>query len=283
MHHAVAFVTGSSSGFGLQACVALAREGFRVVASMRDPERRGPLEEAARQAGVAERIDIISLDVTDSHSIASAVAFAIERHGRIDVLVNNAGIAVGGFVEEIPEADWQKQFATNFFGLVAVTRAVLPHMRQRRRGTIINVSSISGRFAFPGLAPYAASKHAVEGFSEALRLEMLPCNVYVALIEPGSYKTEIWEKSRPQAPVNPRSPYAAPMTALNRIVSRIAETAPPPDEVVKLIVQVAKDPSPRLRYPVGRSVAVAILAKNLLPWRWLEKMILRRLRLRDGG
>lgn len=116
---------------------------------------------------------MLALDVTDEASIASAIQESLELAGRMDVLVNNAGFAVGGFVEEVSMEEWRRQLETNFFGLVAVTKAVLPHMRVQRSGLIINVSSVSGLSGFPGYGPYAASKFAVEGFSESLRQEML--------------------------------------------------------------------------------------------------------------
>lgn len=272
----VAFVTGASSGFGLLTSVALAGEGYRVLASMRNLDNRGRLEAAAKEAGVTDRIEIVQLDVTDFSAVETVIQDVIHRYGRIDLLVNNAGYAAGGFTEELAVEEWRRQFETNFFGLVAVTKAVLPSMRERRSGKIVNISSISGRIGFPSMGPYVASKFAVEGFSESLRLEMLPYGVHVVLIEPGSYKTDIWSKGLGAVTIHPNSPYAKEMKAILKYVNQVAETAPAPDEVIRQIVQVAKSPSPKLRYPVGKGVKLGIFLKNVLPWKWWERMMTKR-------
>lgn len=273
----VAFVTGASSGFGLLTSVALAREGYRVLASMRDLDKRGRLEAAAKEAGVTDRIEIIQLDVTDFSAAETVIQNVIEDYGQIDLLVNNAGYAAGGFTEELAVEEWQRQFETNFFGLVAVTKAVLPSMRARRSGKVVNISSISGRIGFPSMGPYVASKFAVEGFSESLRLEMLPYGVHVVLIEPGSYKTEIWSKGLDAVSVNPDSPYVKEMEKILKYVNHVADTAPAPDEVIQQIVHVAKSPYPKLRYPVGKGVKLGMVLKNILPWKWWERMVMKRL------
>jgi NAD(P)-dependent dehydrogenase (short-subunit alcohol dehydrogenase family) len=273
----VALITGTSSGFGLGTTIALAQKGCFVIAAMRDLTKRGRLLEAAEQAGVSERIEVVQLDVTVPPMIESLVDEVIDRHGRIDVLINNAGYAAGGFVEELPLEEWRRQFETNVFGLIAVTRAVLPHMRAQRSGTIINVSSISGRIGFPGLAPYSASKHAVEGFSESLRLEMLPHGVHVVLIEPGSYRTSIWEKGLEQTKDLPASPYREQMKRMTALIRQIANKTPEPDEVIDTIVQAATSARPRLRYPVGKGVRFTVVGKQLLPWRWFESLVARYL------
>ncbi|MBB6176762.1 NAD(P)-dependent dehydrogenase (short-subunit alcohol dehydrogenase family) [Anoxybacillus tengchongensis] len=273
----VALVTGASSGFGLLVSIALAREGYRVIASMRNIENKEMLEAAAHKAGVWDQIEVAPLDVTDFAAAESVVSDVINRYGRIDVLVNNAGFAVGGFVEELALEEWERQFATNVFGLVAVTKAVLPVMRAQHSGKIINISSISGQIGFPSLGPYVASKFAVEGFSESLRLEMLPHGVYVVLIEPGSYKTNIWSKGLQQGgSVRSDSPYAKEMKTILQHVNRIAKTAPPPDEVIDQIVKVVQSPTPRLRYPVGRGVKWMLRLKNWLPWKWWERLFIKQ-------
>ncbi|MBA2876488.1 oxidoreductase [Thermaerobacillus caldiproteolyticus] len=272
----VAFVTGASSGFGLLTSVALASEGYRVLASMRDLDNKGRLEAAAKEAGVTDRIEIIQLDVTDFSAAEAVIQDVIHRYGRIDLLVNNAGYAAGGFTEELAVEEWRRQFETNFFGLVAVTKAVLPSMRKRRSGKIVNISSISGRIGFPSMGPYVASKFAVEGFSESLRMEMLPYGVHVVLIEPGSYKTDIWSKGMGAVTINPNSPYVKEMKEILKYVNQVADTAPAPDEVIQQIVQVAKSPYPKLRYPVGKGVKLGIVLKNVLPWKWWERIVTKR-------
>jgi NAD(P)-dependent dehydrogenase (short-subunit alcohol dehydrogenase family) len=272
----VAFVTGASSGFGLLTSVALAGEGYRVVASMRNLDNRGRLEAAAKEASVTDRIEIVQLDVTDFSAAETVIQDVLHRYGRIDLLVNNAGYAAGGFTEELVVEEWRRQFETNFFGLVAVTKAVLPSMRERRSGKIVNISSISGRIGFPSMGPYVASKFAVEGFSESLRLEMLPYGVHVVLIEPGSYKTDIWSKGLGAITIDPNSPYVKEMKAILKYVNQVVDTASDPDVVIRQIVQAAKSPYPKLRYPVGKGVKLGMVLKNVLPWKWWERMVTKR-------
>ncbi len=273
----IALVTGASSGFGMYASCALVKAGYTVIASMRDVSKRGPLDKIAKMHIAAEHMEVISLDVTSLQQIEESITGVIARHGQIDLLVNNAGYACGGFAEELPSAEWRRQFDVNVFGLIDVTRAVLPYMREQRRGRIINISSISGRFGFPGLGPYAASKHAVEGFSESLRLELLPFGIHVMLIEPGSYRTSIWEKGLQQTALSSSSPYALQMQKLLASVEQILQQAPEPDEVIAAIVQAATAPKPRLRYPVGRGVRLTIAAKSLLPWKWIEAIVAKKM------
>lgn len=273
----IALVTGASSGFGMHAASALVKAGFTVIASMRDVSKRAPLDKIAKMHIAEGHMEVFPLDVTSPHQIEACIRGIVTRHGQIDLLVNNAGYACGGFTEELPSEEWRKQFDVNVFGLIDVTRAVLPHMREKRCGRIINISSISGRFGFPGLGPYAASKHAVEGFSESLRLELLPFGIHVTLIEPGSYRTAIWEKGLQQAARSGPSPYAAQMEKLLSSVQQIIRQAPEPDEVIAAIVRAATTPKPRLRYPVGKGVKLMIAAKSLLPWKWVEAIVAKKM------
>ncbi|WP_372813419.1 SDR family oxidoreductase [Paenibacillus sp.] len=271
----VALVTGASSGFGLLVSVTLARRGYRVVATMRNVAAREHLLERAMRDGVGELIETMPLDVIKPESIELAVAAVTERYGRIDALVNNAGMAVGGFVEDVPMERFREQLETNFFGLVAVTKAVLPHMRERRSGCIVNVSSISGRSAFPGYSAYAASKFAVEGFSESLRLEMRPYGVRVVLIEPGAYRTAIWQKGFDTICTSATSPYREPLARVLRYSRQAAQAAPDPREVADRIAGVVALSNPSLRYPLGRGAKIALRAKALLPWNLYERVLLR--------
>ncbi|QWU13322.1 NADP-dependent 3-hydroxy acid dehydrogenase YdfG [Paenibacillus sophorae] len=275
---AVALVTGTSSGFGLLTAVKLAEKGFTVIAAMRDPSRKEDLERLAERSGVLDRLHVMRMDVTDSAGIEEAITEALTAYGRIDVLVNNAGYAAGGFVEEVPMEEWRRQLETNFFGLVAVTKAVLPAMRERRTGLIINIGSVSGLAAFPGFAPYAASKFAVEGFSESLRHEMSPFGVKVVLLEPGAYRTAIWNKGLSQISTSDGSPYQARLDAVLRYARKSADTAPDPQEVADLIGRIVQMRSPRLRYVLGRGSRLMIGGRNLLPWSWFERIVARALR-----
>lgn len=277
MQRPLALITGTSSGFGLSAAVALAQHGYQVAATMRSLDKRDALLTAAKAVGVADYVSIMRLDVTEEQSIQIVVADLIGKYGRIDLLLNNAGFAAGGPVEEVSMEEWRRQFDTNFFGTVAVTKAVLPYMRQQRSGTIMNISSISGQLGFPAMGPYSASKFAVEGFSESLRLEMLPFGVKVVLIEPGAYKTEIWDKGLGALNLAPQSPYAFLLRWLERQVAKIVQSAGEPQEVVDVILKAAKSTSPKLRYPVGKGVRTSTLLKSLLPWRLVENSVKKRL------
>lgn len=274
----VALITGTSSGFGLLTALELAKQGYKVIATMRDLRRKSELEKQAEQAGLLQQIHFMTLDVTDSDSISTVIASVSDTYGGIDILVNNAGFAVGGFIEEISMEEWHRQMDTNFFGLVAVTKAVLPVMRVQESGTIINVSSISGLSGFPGFAPYASSKFAVEGFSESLRHEMSPYGIRVVLIEPGSFRTPIWGKGMEQLQSHDDSPYKERLNAVLRYSKHTAETAPDPVLVAKLIGRITQMKSPRLRYAIGKGTQILILGKTLLPWKWLERIIAKELR-----
>ncbi len=273
-HGRVALVTGSSSGFGLESCVALARRGFRVFASMRDLDRADRLDAAMVAAGTA--CDKVRLDVTDPTSIEAAMAEIGRAAGPVDVLVNNAGFGFAGFVEDLTLDELREQFETNFFGLVAVSKAVIRSMRERRWGRIINVSSVGGRIAWPGLGAYAGSKFAVEGLSESLRHELLPHGVYVTLIEPGTFPTDIFDRNRrvAAAALDDASPNRAALQAIGDIADRqVAASRADPASVGRLIARVATARRPRLRYLVGVDARRNTLLKAALPWAAFESVV----------
>ncbi|TMV48969.1 SDR family oxidoreductase [Paenibacillus mesophilus] len=274
----VALITGTSSGFGLLTAVELARLGYRVIATMRHTGDQGALLDAAGRAGAAPLVEVMRLDVTDAETIERVVSEVMSRYGRVDVLVNNAGFALGGFVEELTMEDWRLQMETNFFGVVAMTRAVLPIMRGQRSGTIVNIGSVSGRVGFPGYAPYAASKFAVEGFSESLRHEMSPFGVRIVLVEPGAYKTPIWNKGLANIRTSPDSPYGRKLQAVLKYSERAAAAAPDPRQVAGLVGRIAVSRSPRLRYALGKGARLTLWGKALLPWKWFEGVIRQALR-----
>lgn len=279
MNNKTAIVTGTSSGFGLSTSVVLARKGFSVIAAMRDSRKSSNLLQEARKHGVDTRINVFELDVTDENSILAFQMRVLDEFGSVDVLINNAGYAGAGFVEEISMDEYRKQFETNVFGVFAVTKAFLPVMRKQKNGCIINVSSISGRVAFPGLSPYIASKHAIEGWSESLRLEMQPFGVKVVLIEPGSYKTNIWSTGKQVAAksLQSHSPYQDYMQSLERYIAEGENSFGDPLDVARKIAEIAVMETPDIRYPIGRGVKTTILLKNLFPWRLWEKIIINKL------
>jgi NAD(P)-dependent dehydrogenase (short-subunit alcohol dehydrogenase family) len=279
MKRQVALLTGTSSGFGLLTAVGLAQDGFYVLATMRDPDKAGALRAAMTEAGVsAERYEVLRLDVTDEVQVNEVVAAAIERHGQLDVLVNNAGYAQGGFVEEMSLDTLRAQFETNFFGLVAVTKSVLPQMRRQRKGKIVNLSSISGLIGIPAMSAYCASKFAVEGWSESLRHEMRQWGVDVVLVEPAAFRTNVWETGLARMAVGEDSPYGEQLQAVHGQVLRSAEQGGDPAEVVDLIRNLVRRERSKFRHPVGKGAAQILRFKNLLPFRLIERMVQKELR-----
>lgn len=279
MKQKTAIVTGSSSGFGLLSVLELAKSGFHVIATMRKIENATPLLEMATSQGLVNSIEIQPLDVTCSQSIQTLINF-LSTQQTVDVLVNNAGFALGGFCEDLTVDDYRHQFETNVFGLIAVTQAVLPFMRQNKRGRIINLSSISGQIGFPGLSAYTSSKHAIEGFSESLRLEVQPFGIDVILIEPGSYNTNIWVSIDKATAKNKQltSPYDFYQKVIVSNIEKGKDQFGDPLEVAELIAKIASQTKrPKLRYPIGKGVKTNLFLKKILPWGWIEKIILKKL------
>src|SRR5947207_7070116 len=208
---AIALVTGTSSGIGLATAVSLARRGHNVIATMRNPQGAGELQKIVSTEKLP--ITVADLDVNDDGSVERSIGKVLAEHGRIDILVNNAGLGGGGSVEELPLAAFREIMETNFFGALRCIKAVLPGMRERRHGCIVNITSIAGRFAIAPAAPYAASKWAFEALSECLAQEMMAFNVRVAIVEPGVIATPIFSKARP-VPNDSPYPHARRQRAL---------------------------------------------------------------------
>lgn len=279
----VAVVTGSSSGFGLLTVVELVKAGFFVVATMRDPQRRSNLDTALTAAGsnLLSRIDVRRLDVTKFENIPTAISEIVRDYGRIDVLVNNAGFALGGFAEDILLDELRLQLDTNFFGHVAVTKAVLPTMRAQQSGHIIMVSSILGVMGQPLISSYCASKHALEGWSETLRIEVRSLGIKVVLVEPGAFKTDIWTRNT-MVSRGSTDPGSLNKDRSRRYVENVKESQrelPDPVEVARLITRIAQDPNPRLRYRAGKDAKIGYLMRALLPWNLWEGMVEKRTKI----
>jgi NAD(P)-dependent dehydrogenase (short-subunit alcohol dehydrogenase family) len=281
MPEKIALVTGSSSGIGLLAAVELARDGFRVVASMRDLGRRDRLDQATAQAGVSDHLDARQLDVTHFDSVPGFMDSIARDYGRLDVLVNNAGFAVAGFAEDMKLEEIRMQFETNFFGHVAMTQAVLPTMRRQRSGHIIMVSSISGLHGAVSISSYSASKFALEGWSESLRLEVNALGIKVILVEPGSFQTDIWMRNAVigQKALDGSSPNRARGQRMRETVQKLKKRDP--IEVARVIARIARDPNPKLRYVVGTDAKIQLALKRILPWKWHERLVARILKI-DG-
>lgn len=275
----VALVTGASSGFGRGIVLELARAEYFVFAAVRDLTKVEACRTEAKLQGLADRIAWIELDVTREDHVKRAVKDISGMHGRLDVLVNNAGIAIGGMAEEIGIEAWRQQLETNVYGVIRVTQAVLPMMRAQRSGKIIQISSLSGRFGFPGLAPYVTSKFALEGFSESLRLELLPLGIHVVLVEPGAYRTDIWGKSMAMLHRDDEagpSAYGDLRRRIVRLTQASSAGAGDPAEVCRLVLRIVRMRAPRLRYPIGRGARTMPLAKALLPWSWIERLVMKQ-------
>jgi NAD(P)-dependent dehydrogenase (short-subunit alcohol dehydrogenase family) len=271
-----ALITGASSGFGLLTTLTLARRGWRVLATMRDLDRREKLESVARTEGLLDRIEFHALDVTNPDQIAALAGLLEARQSPLHAVINNAGFAMAGFAEDVSDAELRQQFETNFFGAAAVTRAFLPLFRRQRAGTIVMVSSISGRSGFPGVGSYSASKFALEGWSETLRLEVKPLGIQVVLVEPGSFETDIWTRN---ATISNRTLEANSPNA-SRIAqwrARIDSSKPKanPQQVADGIAAILANPTPRLRYVYGRDAKVALFLRHLLPWTLFERILIR--------
>ena len=270
-------ITGASSGFGLLTSVTLAKRGWRVLATMRDVGRREKLESAARSAGVLERIEVSALDVTDAEQIAGIAELVGRREEPLHALVNNAGFAVPGFAEEVTDAELREQFETNFFGAAALTRAILLQMRRQGFGHVVMMSSISGRTGFPGVSSYVASKFALEGWTETLRYEMAALGIKVAIVEPGSFETDIWTRNAKLTAKmsDAASPNAARQARWQSRIEANAKNRANPQEVADLIARVVETPEPKLRYVIGRDARMALLMRKVLPAGVFERLMVK--------
>lgn len=280
MKRGTALVTGSSSGFGLRTCVALAARGFEVWASMRDTTRADALLDALDASGFGrERVHVVALDITDAAARSALVEQILDARGFVDVLVNNAGVLQHGFAEELDEAALRQQFDVNFFAHVELTKLVLPAMRERRWGRVINVTSMAGRRAIPGHAAYCASKFALEGWSEALRYELLPFHVFVCLVEPGLFPTEMFGRNHIDRVVA-GSVYQKLRDALADDQSRMQQllSFADPDQVARQIAAIALAERPALRHPVGLDAWLGALTLAPLAQAWWEARVTQMFR-----
>ncbi|HWK63688.1 MAG TPA: oxidoreductase [Rhizobiaceae bacterium] len=251
------FITGASRGFGLRIARLALEQGDNVVATAR---RARAVTEAL---GERDNLLALSLDVTDEAQAKAAAAAAIERFGSINVLVNNAGFGLLGAVEEASAEDVERVYRTNVFGLLAVTRAVLPTMRAQRSGRILNMSSIGGYRGAAGFGVYSSTKFAVEGLSEALHAELAPLGVHVTTVEPGYFRTDFLDASS-------LSISSARIADYNATAGRVRQAAVDlnhgqpgdPDRLAKVLVEFAEAPNPPVRLPLGSDTVAAIKAKH---------------------
>ena len=255
-------ITGASSGIGRATALYFQKRGWNVVATMRSPDKE---TDRADSLAKLDRLICLKLDVTDYQTITEAVAETISRFGAIDVLVNNAGYGMLGAFETSTPAQIQRQFATNVFGLMETTRAVLPHFRDRKQGVIVNVASIGGRVAFPLYSLYHSTKWAVEGFSESLQHELLAFNIRVKIVEPGPIKTDFYERSAERTS-NPDFPaYDEFSDRVLTKLNQIGTTGALPEVVAKTIYRASTDNSWKLRYPADPIAKQLLFIRKLLP------------------
>jgi NAD(P)-dependent dehydrogenase (short-subunit alcohol dehydrogenase family) len=246
---AIVLITGTSTGIGFAAAVTLARAGHDVYATMRDPGHAPQLQALAKQEEWP--ITVLPLDVDDDASVSSAVAHLLAARGQIDVLVNNAGIAPMGAIEELPLAEFRRTMETNYFGAVRCIQAVLPTMRTQRQGCIINVTSVAGRIALAATAAYTASKFTLEALSEVLAQEVHAFNIRVAIVEPGVIQTPIFDKMW-DLPAEPRYPHERRLQAL---FAASLKQPVSPAVVGEQIRHIIEHESGQLRYLVGPDAA----------------------------
>ncbi|MDJ0351427.1 oxidoreductase [Pseudarthrobacter sp. PH31-O2] len=268
MSQPVAFVTGASAGIGYETAWKLAARGFTVYAGARRVEKMAPLK--------AHGVNVVALDVTNEDSMTAAIERVIAVHGRVDVLVNNAGYGSFGSLEEVELAEGRRQFDVNLFGLARMTQLVLPGMRAAGRGRIINVSSIGGKMYEPLGAWYHATKFAVEGLSDSLRVELKPHGINVSIIEPAGTQSEWGAISGDSLlATSGRGPYmdqakvvAAALASTEGSAMSTAATV-----IADAIVHAATSPRPRTRYPVGKGARAILMLRRLLPDRAFDVVI----------
>lgn len=272
-----AIVTGANSGFGKLITLRLAQQGYTVIAGVRQETNAKKLAEEVKNAALFESIHIEALDVTDTQSI-QAFQKRLNAYAPIHLLVNNAGTAYAGFAEEVPVDQYREQFEVNVFGVMEMTQAVLPLMTSGAK--ILNMSSISGLMGMPALSPYVSSKFALEGYTESLRIELAAFGIQAALIEPGSFQTNIWNTSMNEQMTPPAegSKYTAIYQKMMSYIEAQKNNYGDPGEVAELVVSLAeKKRLKKLRYLVGKGVRLSFIAKQLLPWNVWENIILRTL------
>jgi NAD(P)-dependent dehydrogenase (short-subunit alcohol dehydrogenase family) len=275
----VVFITGATDGLGRAAALLLARRGYRVFAAGRSAEKRAQLDTLARENKLP--LETLPLDVCDEASVERSVAEVLIKAGAIDVLINNAGLAYMAAVEDMTMEDWRRQFETNFFGVLRVTQAILPHMRQRRTGRILMISSVSGLVTPPTQGAYSATKHAMEALSNALRHELYPFGIATVLIEPGYIVTGIQiaaaELAKPYQEKIATGPYAKVYAgALRGAKSSRAASGTTPKDFARVVLRAVEAQNPRPRYGVTPLATMVKWAKRLLPDSALDSIIRRR-------
>ncbi|MFH1244991.1 MAG: SDR family oxidoreductase [Candidatus Omnitrophota bacterium] len=270
-------ITGTSSGLGMSMAARLASRGYRVYATMRDISRQDDLVNETRRRGGISNLTIFKMDVTSRVSIQEAVAAVTEDGNGLDVLVNNAGYNTKGFFEDLSDEDIRAQFEVNFFGALNVTREVLPLMRPRRRGLIINMSSMAAFYGKPVSSAYVSSKWALEGFTECLAMELMPLGINIVLVEPGSYRTKILDNIRWARDFdNPTSPYYEKSQQYRFFLQSVAlKNRRDPEEMAVVVERLIESDRPRFRTSIGLYSKLLAIAVRVLPFRLYARRFYR--------
>ncbi len=253
-------ITGSSSGIGKAAALYFAQQGCQVAATMRTPEKETELTKS-------QNIKVYALDVTSSASVENALQAIHKDFKRIDVVVNNAGFGADGVFELMSDDFIQKQFDTNVFGLMRVTREAVKFMRAQQGGTIVQIASVGGRVAFPLYSIYHGTKWAVEGFTESLQYEVAPFHIKLKLVEPGAIKTDFYGRSRTFIKPDYTTDYDAFVVQCESVSMEAGVKGASPEAVAKVIYKAAIDSSTKMRYPIAYPANVLLPLKRLLPER----------------
>jgi NAD(P)-dependent dehydrogenase (short-subunit alcohol dehydrogenase family) len=259
----VAIVTGSSSGIGFETSLTLARNGFHTYATMHnmEEEKSKPLTEVAKNENLQLRA--IELDVDNDKSVIDAINIIVEERERIDVLINNAGYALGGALEDSSMDEIKAQFETNFFGAVRAIKEVLPVMRRQGAGKIVNITSMGGRIAIPLSTSYHGSKFALEGLSESIRYELEPFGIKVILIEPGAVGSNFWKNIKiAKSSSDSNSPYTQFGNKILKAYEQMEQNTISPSVVAKTILDAVTSNNPQLRYVVGEDAAKTLEARK---------------------
>lgn len=265
----VVLITGGSSGIGKAIGVFLSEKGYVVYGTSRNPDHYPDFKP----------FELLALDVADKASIENAVQYIKEKHGRLDVLINNAGAGITGPIEEIPEEEIQRNFMTNYFGPIQVTKAVLPMMREHKKGLVINITSIAGYMGLPYRGVYSASKAALEITTEAWRMELKGFGIEMTNVAPGDFATNI-AAGRYHAPVLEDSPYKEPYGNTLKLMDEHVDTGNDPLEMAQQVYKIMKSKSPKVRYKVGAFMQkFSIVLKKILPGRRYEKLLMNHYKL----
>jgi NAD(P)-dependent dehydrogenase (short-subunit alcohol dehydrogenase family) len=272
-------ITGGTDGLGKAMVLLFAERNYHVFAAGRSAEKRVELDRIAAQKRL--RIETLELDVTDAASVQRALDTVLQKTCRIDVLINNAGVAYVGTVEDLTMEDWRRQFETNFFGVVRVTQAVIPHMREQKKGRIVLIGSVAGLVTAPAQGGYSATKHALEALGNALRNELYSFGVRTILIEPGFIKTGIQKAAQDlAAPYEAKissGPYAQLYSAFLTAARTASDTAKTTaEDCARIVLEAVESPNPKPRYGVTPTATLVKWCKRLLTDSFMDRMTLRR-------